>query len=57
MQQEGEKPFSAAAPSVMRCQQRATQGTNVLKLVVPGGPINNGIIYDYLRLELDEPNS
>jgi rhamnogalacturonan endolyase len=30
-------------------------GTNVLKLVVPAGPINNGVIYDYLRLELDEP--
>jgi rhamnogalacturonan endolyase len=32
------------------------QGTNELKLVVPAGPINNGIIYDYIRLELDEPN-
>ena len=30
------------------------QGTNVLKLIVPAGPINNGMIYDYLRLELDE---
>ncbi len=30
------------------------QGTNVLKLIVPAGPINNGIIYDYVRLELDE---
>jgi rhamnogalacturonan endolyase len=29
-------------------------GTNILKLVVPAGPINNGLIYDYLRLELDE---
>jgi rhamnogalacturonan endolyase len=32
------------------------QGTNVLKLIVPAGPINNGIIYDYVRLELDEPH-
>jgi rhamnogalacturonan endolyase len=30
------------------------QGTNVLKLIVPAGPINNGIIYDYVRLELEE---
>jgi rhamnogalacturonan endolyase len=29
-------------------------GTNVLKLIVPAGPINNGIVYDYVRLELDE---
>ena len=29
-------------------------GTNVLKIVVPTGPINNGILYDYVRLELDE---
>jgi rhamnogalacturonan endolyase len=29
-------------------------GTNVLKLIVPSGPVNNGVIYDYLRLELDE---
>jgi rhamnogalacturonan endolyase len=29
-------------------------GANVLKLTVPAGPINNGVIYDYLRLELDE---
>jgi rhamnogalacturonan endolyase len=44
---ERELPFDA---SLM------TQGTNVLKLVVPAGPINNGIIYYYVRLELDEPN-
>ena len=31
------------------------QGTNVLKLIVPAGPVNNGVIYDYVRLELDEP--
>jgi rhamnogalacturonan endolyase len=31
-----------------------TKGENVLKLVVPAGPVNNGVIYDYLRLELDE---
>ena len=29
-------------------------GTNVLKIILPAGPINNGIIYDYVRLELDE---
>lgn len=29
-------------------------GANTLKLVVPAGPVNNGIIYDYVRLELDE---
>src|SRR5262249_36687664 len=33
------------------------QGANVIKLIVPAGPINNGIIYDYVRLELDDPNS
>lgn len=32
------------------------QGANVLKLIVPAGPINNGIIYDYVRLELDDSN-
>jgi rhamnogalacturonan endolyase len=30
------------------------QGANVLELTVPAGPVNNGIMYDYLRLELDE---
>ena len=29
-------------------------GTNTLTLTIPAGPINNGLIYDYLRLELDE---
>ena len=29
-------------------------GGNTLILTVPAGPINNGVIYDYLRLELDE---
>ncbi len=29
-------------------------GTNTLKLIVPGGPGTSGVIYDYLRLELDE---
>jgi rhamnogalacturonan endolyase len=29
-------------------------GTNMLKLTVPAGPVNAGVIYDYLRLELDE---
>ncbi len=30
------------------------QGRNVLKLTVPAGPINSGVIYDYVRLELDD---
>jgi rhamnogalacturonan endolyase len=29
-------------------------GENKLTLTVPGGPINSGVIYDYVRLELDE---
>jgi rhamnogalacturonan endolyase len=29
-------------------------GANVLKLTVPAGPVTAGVIYDYLRLELDE---
>jgi len=29
-------------------------GTNVLKLILPAGPVMNGVEYDYLRLELDE---
>jgi rhamnogalacturonan endolyase len=29
-------------------------GTNIIKLIVPAGPVTSGIIYDYLRLELDE---
>jgi rhamnogalacturonan endolyase len=29
-------------------------GTNTLKLIVPAGPLTAGVIYDYLRLELDE---
>jgi rhamnogalacturonan endolyase len=42
---EREVPFSAAL---------LKQGTNTLKLTMLGGNINNGVIYDYLRLELDE---
>lgn len=30
------------------------QGSNVLTLTVPAGPINSGVLYDYVRLELDE---
>ena len=30
------------------------KGTNVLKLTVPAGGLTSGIIYDYVRLELDE---
>jgi rhamnogalacturonan endolyase len=29
-------------------------GTNVLTLTVPAGAVTNGVIYDYLRLELDD---
>jgi rhamnogalacturonan endolyase len=29
-------------------------GTNTLELTVPPGPLTSGIMYDYLRLELDE---
>ena len=42
---ETEVPFDA---SLMK------QGTNVMTLTVPVSGANNGIIYDYLRLELDE---
>jgi rhamnogalacturonan endolyase len=42
---ERELPFDAAL---------LKQGANTLVLTVPAGPINNGVIYDYLRLELDE---
>ncbi|MGA2585213.1 MAG: polysaccharide lyase family protein [Tepidisphaeraceae bacterium] len=30
------------------------QGANDLTITVPKGPVDNGVIYDYLRLELDE---
>lgn len=26
-------------------------GENTLTLTVPAGPVNNGVVYDYLRLE------
>jgi len=42
---ERELPFDAAL---------LKQGGNTLTLTIPAGPINNGVIYDYLRLELDE---
>jgi rhamnogalacturonan endolyase len=42
---ERELPFDAALLKA---------GANVLRIVVPAGPINNGILYDYVRLELDE---
>ena len=29
-------------------------GTNGLKLTIPAGGLTSGILYDYLRLELDE---
>ncbi|HET7624265.1 MAG TPA: polysaccharide lyase family protein [Verrucomicrobiae bacterium] len=31
-------------------------GTNVLQLTIPGGSVTSGIEYDYLRLELAEPD-
>ena len=32
-------------------------GANVLTLIIPAGPVNNGVIYDCLRLELQESTS
>jgi hypothetical protein len=29
-------------------------GKNVLELTIPGGDLTSGILYDYLRLELQE---
>jgi len=29
-------------------------GTNMLTLTIPAGSLTSGILYDYLRLELDE---
>jgi rhamnogalacturonan endolyase len=31
-------------------------GENNLKLTVPGGGLANGIMYDYIRLELNDPS-
>ena len=33
------------------------QGTNVLKLTIPAGGLTSGIMYDYLRLEVDQSAS
>ena len=33
---------------------RLRAGRNTLTLTVPAGPVNNGLIYDYIRLELEE---
>ena len=30
------------------------EGTNTLKIIVPESSVNNGMMYDYIRLELDE---
>lgn len=30
------------------------EGENTLTLTVPAGPLNNGVMYDYLRLELED---
>ena len=29
-------------------------GTNTMKLIIPGGSMTSGLIYDYLRLEIDD---
>ena len=29
-------------------------GENIVKLTIPGGGLTSGILYDYVRLELDE---
>ncbi|HEV2437765.1 MAG TPA: polysaccharide lyase family protein [Verrucomicrobiae bacterium] len=42
---ESDLPFDA---SLMR------SGTNVMGLTIPAGPLTSGIMYDYLRLELEE---
>ena len=42
---EHDLPFNA---SLMKA------GTNVMKLTIPAGGLTSGIMYDYLRLELDE---
>lgn len=33
------------------------EGTNTLKIIVPKGPVNNGLVYDYIRLELADNTS
>jgi rhamnogalacturonan endolyase len=30
------------------------QGTNEMTLTVPAGEVTTGVVYDYLRLEVDE---
>jgi rhamnogalacturonan endolyase len=30
------------------------QGTNTLTLIMPAGSVNSGVMYDYIRLELDD---
>ena len=30
------------------------KGANTLKIIVPEGSVNNGMVYDYIRLELDD---
>jgi rhamnogalacturonan endolyase len=42
---EKDVPFDASALKA---------GTNTVKLIVPAGPMTSGMIYDYLRLEIDE---
>ena len=44
-----------AEPVVRRAVEEAVL-EELDSLTVPAGPVNNGVIYDYLRLELDEPN-
>ncbi len=30
------------------------QGANTMKLTIPSASVNNGVVYDYVRLELDD---
>jgi hypothetical protein len=43
--------YSLFTPS---CESRVKAGENVMRLTVPAGPLTSGVMYDYLRLELDE---
>jgi len=43
-----ERQFEFGGASMLKA------GENTLTLALPAGPINNGVVCDYLRLELDE---
>jgi hypothetical protein len=49
-----ETPVELQVALVPQAAALLKQGENVLKLIVPAGPVNNGVLYDYVRLELDE---